>query len=75
MRLGEGWGRLGSGFYETIISNKAVPEVLNMKCISEFKLGFTNSGCLHSAILKALHGFKGKRVHKARGMQFSLQNV
>ena len=46
-----------------------------MKYRSEFKHGFTNRGCLYCAILKALHGFKAKRAHKARYMQFFLQNV
>ena len=46
-----------------------------MKYRSEFKHGFTNRDCLHCAILKALHGFREKRVHKARDMQFFLQNV
>ena len=41
-----------------------------MKCRSEFKNGFTNRGCLHCAVLKALHGFKEKRAHKARDMEF-----
>ena len=49
--------------------------VLNTKYRSEFKHGFTNHGCLHCAILKALHGFMEKRVHKARDMQFFLHNV
>ena len=48
-------------------------EVLNMKCRSEFKLGFTNRGCLHCAILKALHEFKKNRAHKPKGMQFFLE--
>ena len=52
------WDRLGRGLQKPIVSSKAVPEVLNMKCRSEFKHGFTNRVCLHCAILKALHGFK-----------------
>ena len=39
----------------------AVPEILNMKCRSEVKHGFTNRGCLDGTILKALNGFKGKK--------------
>ena len=35
----------------------------------------TNRGCFHSAILKALYGFKEKRAHKGRDMQFFLQNI
>ena len=31
-----------------------------MKYRSEFKHGFNNRGCLHCAILKALHGFQEK---------------
>ena len=46
-----------------------------MKYRSEFKRGFTNRGCLHCAILKALRGFQEKRAHKSRDMQFLLQNV
>ena len=52
------WERLGKGFWETIISSKAMPEILNMKYKSEFKHGFTNRCCLHCAILKALHSFQ-----------------
>ena len=37
--------------------------------------GFTNCGCLHCAILKALHGFQEKRAHKSRDMQFFLHYV
>ena len=54
---------------------KAVPGVLDIKCRSEFKHGFTNRGCLHRAILKALHGFQEKRAHRSRDMQFFLQNI
>ena len=43
-----------------------MPDVLNMKDRSEFKHGFTNRGCFHCAILKALHGFKKKSAHKTR---------
>ena len=46
-----------------------------MKHRSKFKNGFTNCGCLHCAILKALHGFQEKRAHKSRDMQFFLQNI
>ena len=41
----------------------------------KFKHGFTNRGCLHCAILKALHDFQEKRAHKSRDMQFFLQIV
>ena len=34
-----------------------------------------NRGFLHCAILKALHGFKENRAHKARDMQSFLQNI
>ena len=37
---------LGRDLQETIVSGKAVPEVLNMKYRLEFKHGFTNRGCL-----------------------------
>ena len=39
---------------------------LDMKFTSKFNNGYTNGGCLHCAILKALYGFKYKRAHKAR---------
>ena len=64
------WERLGRGLLETIVSSKDVPEVLDMKYKSKFKHGFTNRGCLHCAILKALHGFQGKWANKSRDMQF-----
>ena len=44
--------RLEGGLCETIVFSKAVPEVLNMKCRSEFKHGFTNCGCFLCAIVK-----------------------
>ena len=43
-----------------IISRKAVPKDLNMKFRLIFNHGFTNRGCLHCTILKALYGFKKK---------------
>ena len=46
-----------------------------MKYRSKFKNGFINRGRLHYAILKALHGFKEKRVRKAIDMQVFIQNV
>ena len=46
--------------------SKAVPENLSMKFKEKFSHGFTNRGCLHSAILK---------VYKTRAMQRFLQNV
>ena len=46
-----------------------------MKYRSEFKHGFTNRGCLHCAILKALHSFQEKRAHKSRDKQFFFQDV
>ena len=54
---------------------KAVPEIFYVKYRSESKYGLTNRGCLHCAILKALHAFQETRVKKSRDMQFSLQNV
>ena len=41
---------------------------------SEFKRGFTNRGCLHCAVLKAIHVFKEKRGNKSRDIYFFLQN-
>ena len=46
---------------ETIVSWEAVPEVLDMKYRSECKHGFTNCGCLHCAVLKALIVFMEKK--------------
>ena len=47
-----------------------------MKYRSECKHGFTNCGCLHCAVLKALIVFmEKKRALKSRYMQFFLQNV
>ena len=60
------------GLYETIVSSKVVPGVLHMKFRSEFRDGFTNRGCFHSAALKALTRFQEK---KSKDMQFFLQNV
>ena len=48
----------------TIVSSKAVPEVLDMKYRSEFKYGVTNHGCLHCATLKALYGKKKSPQNK-----------
>ena len=45
-----------------------------MKFRSKFNHSLTNRGCLQCVLLKALHGFKEKRAHKARDMQFFLQN-
>ena len=59
------WERLVGGLWETTIS-----ENLNMKFRSNFNHGFANRGCLHCAVLKALHGFKEKSGHKARDMQY-----
>ena len=50
------------GLYETIVSSKDVPGVLHMKFRSEFRDGFTNRGCFHSAALKALTRFQEKRA-------------
>ena len=68
------WEILGRDL-KGFVSSKAVPEVLDRKDKSECKHGFTNRGCLHCAILKALHGFPKKRALKLRNMEFFLQNV
>ena len=39
-----------------------------MKHRSEFKHGFTNRDYLHCAILKALHGFEGKKEPISQGI-------
>ena len=44
-------------------------------CLEVLGEGLTNCGCLHCAILKALHGFQEKRAHKSRHVQFFLRNV
>ena len=69
------WERLGWSLWETFVSRKAVPEVLDVKYRSEVKHGYTNRGYLHCVILKPLHCFKENRAHKARDMQVLLQNV
>ena len=48
------------GLYETIVSSKGVPEVLDIKYRAEFKHAFTDCGCLHRAFPKALQGFQEK---------------
>ena len=58
-----------------MVSGTTVPEDLNLKFRSKLNPGFTNHGCLHCAILKALYGFKDKRDHKAKDSQFLFQNV
>ena len=47
-----------------------VPVDLDTKFISKFNHSFTNRGCLHCAILRVLYGYKEKRAHMARDMQF-----
>ena len=46
---------------ESIVSSNYGRESLNMKYRSEFKHDCNNHGGLHSAILKALHGFREKQ--------------
>ena len=60
---------------ETIASSKPIPEVLDMKYRLEFKHGFTDRGCLQSAILKISYDIQEKRAYKSKDMQFFLQNV
>ena len=43
-------------------------KLLDMKYRSKFKHGFTNRGCLHSAILKALRGFQKKKEPTGQGV-------
>ena len=57
-----------------MVSNKAVPENLNLKFKSIYNYGFTNHGCLHCAILKVLYGFNEKKTHKARFFFRNAQN-
>ena len=46
-----------------------------MKLKLKVNHGFTNRGCLHCTILKALYRFKEKRAHQARDTKFFLQKV
>ena len=46
-----------------------------MKYRSQSKNGFTNRGCLHCAIFKALHGFIKKEPTSQGFFEFLLQNV
>ena len=64
---------MGRGLQETIVSSKAVPKVLDMKYRSEFKYGFANRGCLHCAILKALHRCQEKNPLSQGYAIFSLK--
>ena len=56
------------GLQETTVSSKAVPEVLDMKCRSEFEHG------LQCAILKAVNCFQGNKSPEVKGFAiFSLK--
>ena len=46
-----------------------------MKYRLEFKHGFTDRGCLQSAILKISYDIQEKRAYKSKDIQFFLQNV
>ena len=48
---------------KTMVSGKALLDDFNMQVRSS--PGFTNPGCLHCTILKALYGFKEKRTHNS----------
>lgn len=58
------WGTWRRSWQETMVSSKTVPQDLNVKFRSTFNRAFTNHGYFHRAVLKALHNFKQKRVHK-----------
>ena len=58
-----------------MVSNKTVPEGLNLKLRSNFNPGFTIHGYLHYAILKATYGLMEKRDHKARDSQFEIFKI
>ena len=45
-----------------MVSSNTIPEDLNLKFKSKFNPAFTDHGCLHCAILKALYGFKRKKT-------------
>ena len=55
-----------------MVSHVAEPENLSLKFRSKFNHGFTNHGCVHCAVLKAFHCFKGKKPHKIRDIIFSI---
>ena len=57
-----------------MVSSKTLPENLNLIFRSKFSLSFTNHGCLHCAILKAICGFQEKRDREARDSLFFFQN-
>ena len=46
---------------------------MSIKFRSKYNHGFTNRGCVHCAILKALYGFKEKTDHQAKDTQFFFQ--
>ena len=55
-----------------MVSNKTVPEELNLNFRSKFNHGFSNHGCLHWSMLKACYGFKEKRAHKGKRFPFKI---
>ena len=56
-----------------MVSSKAVSENLNLKFRSKLIHDFTNHGCFHSVIPKYLYGFKGKRAHEVKVVNFSFK--
>ena len=58
-----------------MVSNKAVPDDLNLRFRSKFNHDFTNHGCLHCVILKKLLILRKKSPHhRVRGSKFFFQN-
>ena len=50
-----------------MVSHVAEPENLSLKFRSKFNHGFTNHECVHCAVLKAFHCFKGKKPPQDKG--------
>ena len=57
-----------------MVSNKTVPEDLNLKLRSNFNPGFTVHGCLHCAILKAIYGLRDSQfeIFKIQNLKFKI---
>ena len=58
------WRTWRRSWQETTVSSKTVRQDLNLKFRSIFNRAFSNHGCFHCAVLKALDDFKRKRAHK-----------
>ena len=56
-----------------MVSSKTLPENLNLIFRLKFSLSFTNHGCLHCAILKAICGFQEKEIARQEIVCFSFK--